>query len=148
MSGSLTKLAKRMRRIEKELPDRVSVLTINTTLELTEDLAARETPVDTSQALSNWTVSLARPRSFIPPHSPGKGGSTRGASASKVLTLARAALAGRKVGQLIYLSNNAPYIRRLNQGYSKQAPAGFVEGSVLKAKKYLRTIRTNLLKGL
>lgn len=146
--ASLSSLAKRARKIEAELPDRVNELTIDTTLQLAEQLAAIETPVDTSQALSNWQVGVGgAPRSFIPPHSPGKAGSSRATSASRVVALARSALSGRKVGQVIYLSNNAPYIRKLAyEGHSTQAPPGWVEGSVLLARKFIRRVRSRLLK--
>lgn len=148
MPGSLSKLAKRVRKIDEQLPERVTQLTIDTTLKLTEQLAAIETPVDTSQALSNWQVGVgAAVRSFINPHSPGKAGSTRRSSASRAVDLARSALSGRKVGQVIYLSNNAPYIRKLAyEGTSTQAPPGWVEGSVLLARKFLRQIRGRLFK--
>lgn len=31
---------------------------------------------------------------------------------------------------VIFLSNNVPYIGRLNDGYSKQAPSGFIEKAI------------------
>ena len=37
-------------------------------------------------------------------------------------------------GNLLQLSNNADYIGDLNNGSSYQAPAGFIEGSILLAK--------------
>ncbi len=35
-----------------------------------------------------------------------------------------------KAGDVIYLANSLPYIRRLEYGWSKQAPAGMVRGTV------------------
>ena len=32
-----------------------------------------------------------------------------------------------------FISNNVPYIRRLNDGHSKQAPVGFIQRAVRKA---------------
>ena len=37
---------------------------------------------------------------------------------------------GYKLGDELHVSNNQPYIRRLNAGYSAQAPAAFVEATV------------------
>lgn len=37
---------------------------------------------------------------------------------------------GFKLGQELHISNDQPYIRRLNAGSSAQAPAGFVEATV------------------
>ncbi len=150
MSGSLSSLAKRMRKIDKELPDRVSNLTVDTTIKLVQQLALIETPVDTSQALSNWDVSYSfRPHSFLPPYVEGEAGSTRNASGKATVDAAKFALEGRKVGQVIYLSNNAPYIRKLAyEGSSSQAPSGWVQRSVMIAKKFVSTIEARLLRGL
>jgi hypothetical protein len=35
----------------------------------------------------------------------------------------------------MHITNNLPYIVRLNQGYSAQAPAGYVEQGVLAARR-------------
>jgi hypothetical protein len=45
-----------------------------------------------------------------------------GAAAARV----DAAILTAQAGDLVYLSNTAPYIRRLEYGWSKQAPAGFI----------------------
>jgi len=147
--ATLADLAKRTRKIDKELPDRVSALTVAVTLELVEDLAAIETPVDTSHALSNWQASFGfRPDSFLPPYVEGEGGSSRTQSAEATLNIAEYSLEGRKLGQVIYLSNNAPYIVDLNNGSSKQAPSGWVQTSIINAKKFAQTLKGTLLKGL
>lgn len=148
MSGSLRLLAKRMRNIDKVLPDRVSKLTINTTVQLVSDLT-ENTPVDESTALSNWDVSFSfRPHSFLFPYVMGERGSSKQASRKATIAAAKFALQGRKVGQVIYLSNNAPYIVDLARGSSSQAPSGWVEGSVSRAKRFAGTIKSLLLKGL
>jgi hypothetical protein len=153
MAGTLASLAKRMRKIDEALPDRVNAQTQQVATKLVEELIQSPpsgTPVDTSQALSNWQIGLGRPRrSFLGPHSPGKAGSTAGASRTQTRAAAVMALAARKIGQVIYISNNAPYIRRLAyEGHSKQSPPGWVEGSVLVTKKFLGTIKAKLLRNL
>lgn len=102
------------------------------------------TPVDTSRALSNWQVTLDAPvPSSINPYFPGSSGSTRIASANEALSVGRRILATAKPGQHVFLGNVVPYIRRLNDGYSKQAPAGFVERAVLVGRRFLERYRIN-----
>lgn len=149
--ADLLALADRMKRIKKDLPDKATNLTIEVAERTVENLVSSPpdgTPVDTSQAMSNWQVSVGQAkRSFIEAHAKGKGGSTAGISRGNVLTSALASLRSRKVGQVIYISNNAPYIRRLAyEGHSKQSPSGWVEGSVLRARKWLQQQRGRLLK--
>jgi len=100
---------------------------------------ALATPVDTSQALSNWIVGIGvKDPSFITPWVPGLGGSTQNASVAETVAAAKVMLTGRKFGTRIFVSNSAPYIRKLNAGSSRQAPAGFVEGAIMKARISLR----------
>lgn len=103
------------------------------------------TPVDTSKALSNWQVSLDTPvASSIAPYYPGSKGSTRATSAAQALSVGRAILATVKPGQRVFISNVLPYIVRLNDDYSKQAPAGFVERSALIGRKFLERYKFTL----
>lgn len=91
-----------------------------------------ETPVDTSTALSNWQISVGIPAtSFIDAYVPGYLGYTASASIRQAIAVGKANLETKKPGQTIYLTNNTPYIRDLNSGSSKQAPAGFVEATML-----------------
>lgn len=94
------------------------------------------TPVDTSQALSNWQVGINAPvNSEIPPYVAGKRGSTQTASAAKALSVGISALADKKAGETIYISNNLPYIEKLNAGSSTQNPGGFVEAAAQLGRK-------------
>lgn len=90
------------------------------------------TPVDTGRARSNWQVRLGAPvTEQRDPYTPGTGGATGAANAQAAIAQARAALvAYRGGGQEIYISNPLPYIGRLNEGSSAQAPANFVEAGV------------------
>lgn len=76
------------------------------------------TPVDTSRATSNWHLDLNTVDVTLvePGHD--------------VEGEAHARLGSLKIGDVVYISNNMPYIRRLNEGSSVQAAAGFVEESV------------------
>jgi hypothetical protein len=89
------------------------------------------TPVDTGRARSNWQAELNAPADgVIDAYADGKGASTAGANATAAMQQAAAVIATHKSGDSIHLTNNLPYIGRLNDGWSAQAPAGFVEQAV------------------
>jgi hypothetical protein len=80
---------------------------------LTADLVSA-TPVKTGLAQSNWQV-------------------TSGAPAEGIVEIGhRASIPDTQPGDPIYIANNVPYIQRLNDGSSKQAPAGFVEDAIAR----------------
>lgn len=78
----------------------------------------QKTPVDTGRARANWQVSTGAPA----------GGLIEGVDPSGGEAIARgaAALAQVQPGETIYISNNLPYILPLENGHSRQAPAGMV----------------------
>lgn len=131
MAGNLKDLAKRMRALADDVPTVASKAAVKVAETIVNDLA-HVTPVDTSQAISNWQVKLESPADTpIGPHYPGEKGSTYSASASQTIEDAEVVLKNKKPGQSIYISNVLRYIGRLNEGSSAQAPAGFVERAVL-----------------
>lgn len=135
---TLLELADSLEKRAAKLDDEACRVAIHTAETIVADLAYK-TPVDTSQALSNWQVSIGSPvDSKIPPYYPGEGGSTRNASAQATIDAARNTLKSKRPGVTIFISNVLPYIRRLNDGYSKQAPAGFVERSVLIGRNVIK----------
>jgi len=82
------------------------------------------TPVDTGHARINWTPTVAAPaRGEIE-------GADPGSAVDPVVALGPAS-----PGDVMFITNNVPYIRRLNEGSSPQAPAGFVEKAVERAVK-------------
>lgn len=93
----------------------------------------RRTPVDTGKARSNWIMSINAPVSdVIEPYAPGvKLGISETSNLIAALNQAAAVLHGHHDSDPIYISNNVDYIGLLNQGSSKQAPALFVEVSIL-----------------
>lgn len=138
MTGLLD-LAKRLERTAKELDQKASDAAVEAATAIVKDLVT-VTPVDTSQALSNWQVGLGEPPAGkVAPYFPGLGGSTADKSAAAALRAAIAVLQKKKPGVTIFITNNLPYIRRLNEGYSRQAPAGFVERAVLIGRKAAET---------
>jgi hypothetical protein len=77
-----------------------------------------KTPVDTGRARSNWQVTIGTTASGTVEIDDKNGAATM----SKAVADSR----GFKAGDTIYLTNNLPYIRRLEEGWSRQAPAGMV----------------------
>lgn len=97
----------------------------------------RETPVDSGKAVSNWRVSLNSPNEEkLPSFAPGFKGSTQLVCQQAALEAAQSVLKIKKPGDVLYISNPLPYIRRLNDGWSSQAPAGFVERATLLGRLY------------
>lgn len=133
--ASLLDLANRLEKVATKLDETASDAAVKVASEILKDLL-NVTPVDTSKALSNWQIGLGSPPDArLKPYFPGLGGSTQEASANAALKAGLDVLKGKKAGVTIYITNNLPYIRRLNDGYSKQAPAGFVERAVLIGRK-------------
>lgn len=137
MANDLLSLAVSLEGKAKAIDEAASKTAVDTAMAIVGDLAYK-TPVDTSQALSNWRVTLDSPATgTIAPHYPGIQGSSQRASAAETINAAKSVLANKKPGQAIFITNNLPYIKRLNDGYSAQAPAGFVELAVLIGRKML-----------
>lgn len=80
------------------------------------------TPVDTGRARGNWQVDLNN----APKGETGALDKRGGSTASKGSAIIQTA----KPFGTIQIANNVPYIGRLNDGYSKQAPAGFIEAAI------------------
>jgi hypothetical protein len=92
------------------------------------------TPIDTGRAKSNWIVGVnslgAGP---IPAHDPGVLGSTFNENAQQAIADGAQEIARVTFRDTVNVTNNLDYIRKLNDGSSQQAPAGFVEDAVVTA---------------
>lgn len=98
------------------------------------------TPVDTGWARANWIPRIGEPfRGTAGTREQAEAGNVSGAEqgAGQVAMLGYRLERGR-----VYISNNVPYIVRLNEGSSRQAPRGFVQAAVAKA------VRVDLRRGL
>ena len=96
------------------------------------------TPVDTGTARSNWIVAMNSPSSkVIQSYAPSDGSG----SAQAAIAQAAAVIGGYKSGDEIHITNNLEYIGDLNDGSSRQAPANFVEESILVASKAVQSTR-------
>lgn len=81
----------------------------------------RLTPIDTHHAQVNWVPSVGSPHAVE-------------VETSAAHDAGIAAVLAYKIGQgTLYIQNNTPYIRLLNEGWSDQAPAMFVEIAIIRA---------------
>lgn len=140
--ATLKSLAARLTTIATKQNKSANKSVTDATLAILKDLTYISTPVDTSKALSNWTVTIGSINaSYHPAFVEGELGNTRSSSAAIAMAKATNVLKTRQPGQPVYLSNAAPYIVKLNEGSSKQAPAGFVERSLFIGSRMGVTIR-------
>ena len=84
------------------------------------------TPVDTGRARGNWLVDVNSFRMETLEVQDKSGGQTIQQGATKI------GEARAQKYPTITLSNNLPYISRLNQGWSQQAPKMFVESAIIR----------------
>lgn len=90
----------------------------------------RVTPVDTGRAQGNWNASINR-----------EDGSTNDARRSRAALSEGqakiAALALSRPGERLFISNGLPYIGPLNNGWSRQAPAAFIQTTVQEMRPFV-----------
>lgn len=142
--GTLLDLAKRMERVAAGLQSEASRCAVGVAVAVHHNLTD-VTPVDTSTALSNWDVSLGGlSGEFHEPYFMGKKGSTELASERAANAKALEDLKNKKPGESIFISNSTPYIKDLNNGTSKQEPAGFVHRAVLVGRLAVKKFKFKL----
>jgi hypothetical protein len=104
-----------------------------------------KTPVDKGRARANWQASLGSPATGT------VDATDKTKSGGPTFRTVVAASAGFKVGDTIYLANNLPYIRKLEEGgypdgpktvggFSRQAPAGMVALTVQEFSQIVNQI--------
>ena len=93
------------------------------------------TPIDFGWASANWFIGTGQPPRSNTGNLPDKtGAAVAGREAEQGATVAQFVSSYDYTnGQVVYLTNNVPYINRLNYGWSAQAPAGFVEDAIQEA---------------
>ena len=110
--------------LENATEDTIRRIAVNITAEL-----IRTTPVDTGWARANWVPSLGVP--FTGNAEVRDPSETEVAGAAREQTAGTAAVLGYNLTvNQVFISNNVPYIVRLNDGSSAQAPAMFVQAAI------------------
>lgn len=116
----------------------------------------RHTPVDTGRARASWNISVNAPnRSVVSEVKTTvqtgtkitKGLRQRSVKAAvNALQNQNLAALQMKEGDEIWISNNLPYIVELEQGHSKQAPAGMVAVSIEEVNVAMSTLAAQGIK--
>lgn len=110
-------------------------------LDLLSDIVLN-TPVDTGRARANWQCSIGSPASGEVSFSSdtGKGISAPAISAGSTYAItAGAAAVASAPRNIFWISNNLPYINRLEfDQWSNQAPSGMVRLAINRAERKMR----------
>ena len=123
----------RVRAVAAALDDAVREVSVRVTLEIVAELQAT-TPVDTGWARANWIPSIGAPSPAAQaPGSSGNVGQAVGAQQAGIASLVVHGQARGTAPVSLFVTNGVPYIRRLNDGWSQQAPARFIEASIERA---------------
>lgn len=86
----------------------------------------QETPRDTGSAKASWLVAIGSPRNDIVDVN----GGDVDTAALQAIENGAAEASKLKSGDTLYITNNQPYIDRLNEGWSEQAPSKFVDSII------------------
>lgn len=90
----------------------------------------KRSPVDTGRFRNNWQASVNSINTATTP--------TADRSGSQAINKARGTINALKMGSTFYLSNNLPYAKRLEYGWSKQAPSGMIRLSVAELQARMK----------
>lgn len=92
----------------------------------------RKTPVDKGRARASWNVSVNRVDLKVEPKRKSKLGEA--AATARATSKYNKAIGEVQAFDVIYLSNNLPYILALENGSSSQAPRGMVKVALAEVK--------------
>lgn len=129
--NDINKITGVFKRIKADLTDFTDREVIRYTLNLRNRLIDDPpigTPIDTGWASNNWWFSEDGPAD-----------SNTESTGNVETAIARIeqdtmTISGIKIrGQTLHITNNVPYIARLNNGWSQQTPLGFVDRAILTA---------------
>lgn len=117
-----------LKRFAAKANPRLEEVKRKVSLDLFSDVVM-DTPVDTGRARANWQLSIGGPAEGERDRTDPGGSATIAAAAAKA--------EGPSGDAAIFITNNVPYIRRLEYGHSKQSPGGMVRKNVARFKRYL-----------
>lgn len=134
--------SRRMREIAVGVDENTTRVMRKTVITVVAAVTLR-TPVDTGRARSNWQTRIGNaPTGPVGAFAVGKQGSTGAAATAQAVAAAQAEMARLGVDDTeVYIANNLPYIKRLNEGWSDQAPAGFVQSAIMAGLNAIRKAR-------
>lgn len=127
--------SRQIRVVVSSLNGFVELLMKKVALDIVANLSAAPgeggTPVDTGWARANWVPQIGSPKTSV---SGSRAQAEKGLLPSDQQTgIAQVATSYKLARGPIHITNNVPYIQRLDQGSSKQAPRGFIRRAIKKA---------------
>lgn len=128
--ADLLTFARNIKRVADRTDKNVDRLVVETAGVVDQTLVLA-TPVDTGRARANWQAGLGSAVTEVIEEKDKNG--------SRTIDRNRQVISTRRKGEDIHLTNNLPYINRLNQGSSAQAPEGFVERAVAVGLAFIRS---------
>lgn len=133
-----------LKRFAKQINVDVGTVVKRVVLELHNKIVLR-TPVDTGRARASWGISVGEVGGYV---APPRGKKVKGSKAAATMEAQNKAAPMKAippeaaVGKKFYIFNNLPYIKPLEYGHSKQAPAGMVRVAMAEvAAQLLNTMR-------
>lgn len=127
--ANLKGIAARFSRRAKRTQKNVDKLVKKTALAIHQQVVLA-TPVDTGRARGNWHIGLDSPvRAETSELDP---------IGSATISAGQAVIARHNAGQDVFVSNNVDYIGALNDGWSAQAPAMFIEQAMQRGVDIVR----------
>lgn len=95
----------------------------------------KRTPVDTGRARANWMLSLGNPDLATTESTDKTGQTTLASGLSQV---------AKYTDGSIWITNNLPYIKRLENGWSKQAPNGMVRLTIAEFSSVVKKMAAQI----
>ena len=92
---------------------------------------AISTPVDTGRGRYGYYCTVGKPSEAIPDAAPKRG---QLYYPFPDIAIRLSEMGKFSISDTLYITNNVPYIVKLNNGYSKQAPARFIERAAANAQ--------------
>lgn len=131
MSVGIVKFQKDLSALADQLDIELATLTKRVTL-TAFNMITELTPVDTGRARASWAIGVGSPSAFVPPEaSPAElAAHETGVPIFSPPDTPYAELALIDGKQPAYITSNLVYMEALEEGHSKQAPAGMVRLTV------------------
>lgn len=116
--ATLKSLANEMKRLDKKIATAANNIAKDVAVSVLTSLV-KNTPVDTSQAISNWQVGLGYANyDNIPAYFEGVYGDTESESAAAALAVGKLLIKSKKPGEDLHITNGLDYIELINEGVS------------------------------
>lgn len=117
----------------KNVTDHLTQRTMQVLVMLMAETDARlkmKSPVDTGRFRASWTIGLGQPDTSVAPDT----------AKGQAVTTPEPRIPALTMGQTYYHGNSLPYARRLEYGWSKQAPAGMVRVTALEVPSIIAAL--------